>query len=947
MTTPGGLIDMGQLVGRDAELGVVDDVLGRTRAGGCRTLLIRGDEGTGRSRLLEAVTAHGSPRGFAAIVGSAHDHDRGVAYATLRLALHDRLVGETSPRLAPTASRLDMLLFGRTAPDPPVTTTALDLVHELVTGWADRQPLILAIDDLDRADPETLETFTFLARHLSGSRVLLAATVRSRRAELAPDVVGAIDRLRASRTTTVVDVGALHGPDLAALICSLIGREPSPRLLELVEDATGGNVFFAVELVRSLRDDGAIECGDDVADLAAAATPSVPSSAGIAVLQRVFRLGETAWAVARVGAAFTALRVEQLALVAELTRLDREAVEEAFDLLIRVGILTPSADGYRFAHGIVRSALYDDLGPAERTRVHERIATDLRARRDAGLPVDVVELATHVRSCAAAGDAGAAVILVEAGDSVVGATPRSAVEWYRDALALIPPAGTQAGEVNLRLARALGLASLHADAADAAAAAMATLPEGDDWTKAGALRVRALAVSGQASAAAQLFDELADLSALRRPRILAQRALLLDSLDRIPEAAAVIAEADLVADGDSRMWVEIPRLHLAMSSGDWTTGRRIADALAADLPSLPLLGRASTAISLVNVHSNNGDPHVALDVAAVLGDSPLWTSMAAGPIARALTRVGRWDDGLTVAADAIAQDGDRGLLYLAWLTIAFVAAERAEPPLDVEVVRAGLSAIELYPTTALLCLAYLDVAEGRDERARSHLAAAADRDGRTGRCNVLPWTLDLQAELDWFAGDAASAIEASRRLDALVDDDAWLVARLSALLTRAVVRADLDAAGQAEQLAVEHDLPLERGRAIAAQGTLTDDADRLADAYSRFAALGATRRQRRTSMELRRLGRRVPRGPANQSELSAAERQLAALVAQGFTNREIAERVHLSAKTIEVYLGRIFRKAGCTSRLELALAVNSGRLGFQEQGVPYSNATGPRRSLVP
>ena len=119
---------------------------------------------------------------------------------------------------------------------------------------------------------------------------------------------------------------------------------------------------------------------------------------------------------------------------------------------------------------------------------------------------------------------------------------------------------------------------------------------------------------------------------------------------------------------------------------------------------------------------------MALDIAAVFEESPLWTSMAAGPIARALARVGRWDDGLAIAADAVAQGGDRGLLYLAWLTIAFVAAERAEPPLDVEVVRAGLADIELYPTTALLCLAYLDVAEGRHERARTHLAAAWDQD---------------------------------------------------------------------------------------------------------------------------------------------------------------------------------------------------------------------------
>ena len=133
----------------------------------------------------------------------------------------------------------------------------------------------------------------------------------------------------------------------------------------------------------------------------------------------------------------------------------------------------------------------------------------------------------------------------------------------------------------------------------------------------------------------------------------------------------MIAEAERMAAASAdRMWVEIPRLHLAMSVGDWATGRRVADALADDLPSLPLLARTSTAISLVNVHSNNGDPHVALDVAAVFEDSPLLTSMAAGPIARALTRVGRWDDGLAVAADAVAQDGDRGLLYLAWLTIA-------------------------------------------------------------------------------------------------------------------------------------------------------------------------------------------------------------------------------------------------------------------------------------
>ena len=716
MTTSGEPIEVGHLVGRDAELAVVEDVLVRARTGACRTLLIRGDPGTGRSCLLDAVVARSSTLGFAHVVGRAQDHDGRVAYATLRLALRERLVTETSPRLATTAARLDALLFGRAVPGSPGATVTLDLVQEVATGWAERQPLLLAIDDLDRADPETLHTFMFLARHLAGSRVLLAATVRARAPEVAPDVAGAIEGLRASRSTTVVDLGVLADADVAVLIRSIVEAEPSKRLLELVVEATGGNVYFAVELVRALRDAGAITCRDDVADVAVGSSLPVPASAGVAVLQRVFRLGGSAWAVARVGAVFMVLRLDQLPVVVDIVDLDLEAVEEAFDLLIRAGILELSAPGYRFAHAIVRDALYDDLGPAERRRVHVRITAELMARRSAGLAVDVVELASHVRCCAEVGDGQAAAILVEAGDSVVGTAPRSAVEWYRDALALLPADSTRSGETNVRLARALGLASHHDEAADAAAAAMATLPAGEDWTKAAALRVRALAVAGRATAAAQLFDELTDVPALRAPRVLAQRALLLDSLDRIPEAAAVLAAADQVVDTQNRMWVEIPRLHLAMSTGDWTTGRRVADELAGTLPSLPLLGRASTAISLVNVHSNNGDPRVALGVAAALEDSALWTSMAAGPIARALARVGRWDDGLAVAADAVAQDGDRGLLYLAWLTIAFVASERAEPPLDVEVVRAGLTAIELYPTTALLCLAYLDVSEGRHER---------------------------------------------------------------------------------------------------------------------------------------------------------------------------------------------------------------------------------------
>ena len=116
------------LVARDAELAAVVAELERTRSGGGRSVLIRGDAGTGKSRLLDELLTYGAGSGFTTVVGRAEDHDRRVAYASLRLALHDRLTSETSPRLVDRAARLDALLFGVDSTDPSETTPGvLDL----------------------------------------------------------------------------------------------------------------------------------------------------------------------------------------------------------------------------------------------------------------------------------------------------------------------------------------------------------------------------------------------------------------------------------------------------------------------------------------------------------------------------------------------------------------------------------------------------------------------------------------------------------------------------------------------------------------------------------------------------------------------------------------------------------------------------------------------------
>lgn len=925
-TTPETSLNAPGLIGRQAELAAIQADVDRTRGGACRIVLLRGDAGTGKSRLLVELIRTADVAGFQTAIGRAEDHDRGVPFASLRLALRDRLLTESAPRLVETAAELLAVLFGGSKAGQTSSTPAVsDLTHRLISGWADRGPFLLAIDDLHCADPETLDVFGFLARHLRGSRVLLAATTRVRHHDLPPDAAAAIDGLRAWAATTVLELGAFGDADLRSLVSSILDAEPSPELLGVIDEATSGNPFFTVELVRALRDENWVVQRDGSAGL-----PSerlvVPATAAVAVLHRVFRLGESARAVARVASAFSTVTLDQLPLVATISGLDRAESDSAFDMLTRAGVLEPAGTGFRFTYAIVRSALYDDLGPAERRRVHAQIAASMWSRRERDLPVDAVELATHVRACAEPGDRQAAQFLMEAGDRLVGVAPRSAVQWYRDGLQLLPTGSEDAGLGQLGLARALSVSSRHDAAASAAAEAMATLPPGAAWSRAAALRIRSLAASGKAQEADRLFVEFGSNPELRRPQTMAQHAFLLDSLDRLEEAHVLIAQASAAAVGKDVVPVDTVAMHLAMSRGDWATGRHLADRLEEQVLTFPPLLRGSTAISLLHLHSHNGDPHRALDVAALFGESPLWASVAAGPLARALVRVGRWDDGVAVAAEAARREEDRGLLYMAWLAVATVAGERAAPPLDVEVVRDGLGRIDVYPSLTLLCLAHLALAESRVEEARRLLDEAWRSDRRSGRRNALPWTLDLAAELAWTTGERRVAVQASAELDELGDEEAWLAARLNALLTRAVVLSDLDSATRAEALASEHDLPLERARAIAARGAIRDDTDALGDAYSRFRALGAVRRQRDVSAELRRLGKRVPRGQGTTNELTVAERQLAALVAQGFTNREVAERVHLSAKTIEVYLGRIFRKVGCTTRLELALAVNNGQL---------------------
>ena len=204
----------------------------------------------------------------------------------------------------------------------------------------------------------------------------------------------------------------------------------------------------------------------------------------------------------------------------------------------------------------------------------------------------------------------------------------------------------------------------------------------------------------------------------------------------------------------------------------------------------------------------------------------------------------------------------------------------------------------------------------RGARASGHLALAALALGHR-----------VDAAID--AGDPTGVSEARSRLDAVPVVGTTVSLTMSRLLA-AAADGDTDAAEAAIGHATVNGLQVEAALARAALGVGRGDAKLVTDAYDALDRLGAVSRRRAVATELRRRGQRVPSRRNATSRFSQVEHDVAALVAQGLTNREVAAQMSLSPKTVEAHLSRLYRRTGCRTRVELALAVKAGRLEGHE-----------------
>ena len=422
-------VSAGRMVGRDAELGRLLTLLDDAEAGRSVAALVSGDAGVGKSRLVSEVTRLAAGRGFTVLSGQCAELGDSVPYLPLADALRGAAESTGVRDALSSRSALGRLLpeggdGGGTNEDRSglARQQMFGAVLGLLTELAAAAPVLLVLEDLHWADASTRDLVTFLSRMLHRERVALIGTYRTddlhRRHPLRP-VVAELQRLPG---VVSVDLAPLDPSALAEhLTAGALGRLDATQLNDIVARAEG-NAYYAEELLAACL-------GGDPADHNA-----LPAGLAALLLSRVEQLSDAAQRVLR--AAAVAGRKADDELIRAASGLAADEYEAAVREAVTHQLLVPDGtEGYVFRHALLREAVYADLLPGERTRLHATMSSLFSDELRLAMPGTAAELAQH---CLASHDIpGAFAASVRAGEEAerLGA-PAEAHRHYDQALAL-------------------------------------------------------------------------------------------------------------------------------------------------------------------------------------------------------------------------------------------------------------------------------------------------------------------------------------------------------------------------------------------------------------------------------------------------------------------------------------------------------------------------------
>jgi DNA-binding CsgD family transcriptional regulator len=378
------------------------DQLATARRGLTQVVLLAGDPGIGKTHLIGHLAAEAASGGVLVLRGGASQAEGMPPYLPFLEALGQHIHGadpdelhRQTGRLAPVlatifpelTSRVESLPASYALPPEQARLRLYEAVGFFLAAIAAARPVLLVLDDLHWADPSSLDLLCYVARRQPAVPLLILGAYRAGDAE--PALGRAVAELNRLRVLTTIAVGALSSSDIAALAEALLGGPVDARATHLLAAHSEGNPFFAEELLRNWLETGILVRREQTW-VQEGRAPSIPPGIASAIGQRLRRLApevvELLQDAAIIGRSFDA------SLLAQVAGRTDDAVEERLGEAVRAQLLqTDPDDFFRFTHDKIRESLYDGVTTARRIHIHGFIGRVLEARRSAGASVSGVE----------------------------------------------------------------------------------------------------------------------------------------------------------------------------------------------------------------------------------------------------------------------------------------------------------------------------------------------------------------------------------------------------------------------------------------------------------------------------------------------------------------------------------------------------------------------------
>lgn len=918
------------IIGRDGERASIERALGGPRP---VALIVEGEAGIGKTTLWSFALGAARERGDRVVAWRASSAERELAFGAL-MGLLDGLGGRALDALDRPRRRALELALGRIEPEGPapepgfVGLAVLDLIRAL----AGEGPLVVGIDDVQWCDPATAGALAFAARRLRSEPVAFMLASRIGQPARPPsEIESALPSERVER----IAVGPLTIGALGRLVHERLGVTHPRPLLVRVHDACAGNPFVALEMSRSLLTRGVQPAPGEPFPVSPEAGPLVRDD--LASLSPAARR------------ALVLVAMSSQPTIALLGRVLGGEAAAAVDEACAAGILVEDGARLRPAHPLFASTGYADTPPGERRALRMALAEAAddpleravhRAATVEGFaPAVADELEVAASAALSRGAPGVAADLLERASGLVDAQDRRGSLRIGSAGARYRAGDAEGAD---RLLRSVLVEVQPGPRRTHALLALGEIVYATSPTEALPLLHEALEnAAGDALLEATVHSTIGGM-ADGEPAVYERSALA---------AFEILDRPEVHPDPDHLACALLERAYMWLVKGERLAGDDIDRALGL------MTGRGDTFIARraqevaerCLYHTGRIEASLALDVAEYRRLSELGQAGLLPPLVQSMSvleqLLGDWAAARRYAQECVdlVDQGEE-----VWRDRALIARARIlawEGDLDAARVLAleGLARQEAAGDrweAAIFCalLGFIELSVPDPPAALRHLLATADHAERLAV--VLPTMFRYLGDMVEAAVLAGDLVLAERVLEERLEDSAeripipWILAmaaRGRGLLSSA--RGDPEAAvawfdRSLEVFDTALPIPFERARTRLARGQALLRAGRrraarddISGASEVFERLGAAAWGRRAGAELARIGGRSP----SRWELTASERSVADLAATGHSNREIADRLVLSVRTVESHLGSAYRKLGVRSRAQLVGAL--GRPG--------------------